>query len=184
MGGDVAAHVFVHAGGGLGAGLFQVDDRRQRIELDGDVGQRVLGDIAALRQDDGQGLADMAHLVFGERHLGALIEGEPGDRRRRHEQRPRRPVLAEILRRIDRDDALARPRRGNVDRADRAWATLLRRNAACSMPGSSTSSTNSAWPRNSRASSLRLIGAPKFRVATAQLRSRSAASATAATTFW
>ena len=33
------------------------------------------------------------------------------------------------------------------------------------MPGSSTSSTNSAWPVSSRGSSLRLIGAPKLRVA-------------------
>src|SRR5277367_5403176 len=48
----------------------------------------------------------------------------------------------------------------------RACATLLRRNAACSMPGSSTSSTNSAWPLSRRASSLRLMGAPKLRVAT------------------
>jgi hypothetical protein len=46
----------------------------------------------------------------------------------------------------------------------RAWATLLRRKAACSMPGSSTSSTNNAWPLSSRASSLRVIGAPKLRV--------------------
>ena len=117
--GDIAAHVLVHASRGLGAGLFQIDDRRQRIELDGDVGQCVLGEIAALRQHDRQGLADVAHLAFGERHLRALVEDEPGDRRWRHEQRPRRPVRAEILRRIDGDDALARPRRGNVDRADR-----------------------------------------------------------------
>src|SRR5579862_9991136 len=46
----------------------------------------------------------------------------------------------------------------------RAWATLLRRKAACSMQGSSTSSTNSAWPLSSRASSLRVMGAPKLRV--------------------
>src|ERR1700724_415303 len=46
----------------------------------------------------------------------------------------------------------------------RAWATLLRRKAACSMPGSSTSSTNNAWPLSSRASSLRGMGAPKLRV--------------------
>jgi hypothetical protein len=46
----------------------------------------------------------------------------------------------------------------------RACATWLRRNAACSMPGSSMSSTNSAWPVSSLRSSLRLIGSPKVRV--------------------
>src|SRR5579883_3066459 len=47
----------------------------------------------------------------------------------------------------------------------RACATLLRRKAAYSMSGSSTSSTNSAWPLSSRASSLRGMGAPNCRVA-------------------
>ena len=45
-------------------------------------------------------------------------------------------------------------------RVRRAWAYGLRRKAACSSPGSSTSSTNSAWPRSSRGSSLRVTEAP------------------------
>src|ERR1700682_3143881 len=46
----------------------------------------------------------------------------------------------------------------------RACATWLRRNAACSMAGSSRSSMNKAWPVRSLRSSLRLIGSPKVRV--------------------
>src|SRR6202035_1156856 len=45
-----------------------------------------------------------------------------------------------------------------------AWATWLRRNAACNKPGSSTSSMNKALPVSSRRSSLRLTGSPNVRV--------------------
>ena len=69
--------------------LFQIDHRRQRLELDVDVVERVLGDVAALGDHDRQRLADMADLVLGERHLGALVEDDAGDRRRRHQQRAR-----------------------------------------------------------------------------------------------
>ena len=105
-------------GGRVGERPFQVDDGGQRVEIDRDVSERILGKVAALRQHHGQRLADVTDFVLGERHLGALIEGDVGDRRRRHEQRPRGPIIAEVLRGIDRDDTLARPRRGNVDRTD------------------------------------------------------------------
>ena len=127
--------------------------------------ERVLGEIAALRQHDRQRLADVAHLVLGERHLRALVE----DRARRSAAAAPAAAPAPSTRR-DPPPCRRRPRpRAPAPRKRRssgcvACATLLRRNAACSMPGSSTSSTNSAWPRSSRASSLRLIGAPKFRV--------------------
>ena len=97
---------------------FQIDDGGQSVEIDRDVGERILGKVAALRQHHGQRLADVTDLVLGERHLGALIEGDVGDRRRRHEQRPGGPIIAEVLGGIDRDDALARARRRDVDRTD------------------------------------------------------------------
>src|SRR6202034_4933920 len=37
MGGDIAAHVLVDAGASVIERLFEIDDRRQRIELDADV---------------------------------------------------------------------------------------------------------------------------------------------------
>src|SRR5229473_424650 len=46
----------------------------------------------------------------------------------------------------------------------RPCATALRRKAACTMPGNAMSSTNSARPVRRRRSSLRVIGAPKYRV--------------------
>src|SRR5450631_1031712 len=46
----------------------------------------------------------------------------------------------------------------------RPCATWLRSSAACSIPGSSTSSMISAWPVSSLRSSLRLTGSPRVRV--------------------
>ena len=116
--GDIAAHVVMHARRFVRQRIFQIDDSRQRLELDGDVGKRILGEITAFREDHGQRLADMADLAFGERHLGSLIEGDTLDRRRRDQQRPRRPILTEIFGGIDRNDAGTRPRRGDIDRSN------------------------------------------------------------------
>src|SRR5205085_9080478 len=55
-------------------------------------------------------------------------------------------------------------------RVRRAWAYGLRTKAACSSPGSSTSSTNSACPRSSRGSSLRVTEAPTYRVSIKSIR--------------
>ena len=63
-------------------------------------------------------LADVTDFVLGERHLGALVEDNAGDRRRRDQERAGSPVFAEVGGGIDRDDAHARPRRRNVDRTD------------------------------------------------------------------
>ena len=116
--GDVAANIVVHRGGSAVHRLFQTDHRRQRLKLDGNVAQRIFGEIAALREYDRERLADMADLVLGERHLGALIEDRVLDRRRRHQQRTGRPIGAEIGGGIDRDNAVAGARRGDIDRAD------------------------------------------------------------------
>ena len=71
-----------------------------------------------MRQHDGERLADMADFVLGERHLRALIEDRVLDGRRRHEQRTRRPIVAEVGGGVDGDDAVAGKRRRHVDRAD------------------------------------------------------------------
>ena len=117
-GGDIAAHVVMHPRRFIRQRLFQIDDRGQRLEFDGNVGERILGEVAAFREHHGERLADVADLAFGKRHLGALIEGDAFDRRRRDQQRTGRPVIAEILRGKDRDDAGACPCRGDVDRSD------------------------------------------------------------------
>ena len=117
-GSDIAAHVVMDPRRFIRQRIFQIDDRGQRLEFDGDVGERILGEIAAFREHHRQRLADVADLAFGERHLGALIEGDVLDRRRRDQQRTGRPVITEILGGIDRDDAGARPRRGNIDRSN------------------------------------------------------------------
>jgi hypothetical protein len=92
-GGDIAAHIVVHQRR-IGQRFFQIDNGRQPIELDGDVGKRVLGEIAAVREHDRQRLADVPYFALGERHLGALIENGVGNGRRRDKQRTRRPVIA------------------------------------------------------------------------------------------
>ncbi len=135
MRGNIAAHVVVHRGCGIRQRLFQIDDRRQRIELDRDVVERVLGEIAALRQNHRQRFADVTHLVLGERHLRALIEDDALDRRRRHEKRAGRPILAEIVGGVDRDDALARARRGNVDRTQPGVGDVAAQEGRIQHPG-------------------------------------------------
>ena len=48
---------------------FRIDDRRQRLELDRDQFGRVFRQVAALGDDDGDRLADVAHLVIGQQRL-------------------------------------------------------------------------------------------------------------------
>jgi len=57
----------------------------------------------------------MADLVLGERHLGALVKHDPGDRRRRNQQRTGLPVVAEVVGDIGGDDARPLQRPGNID---------------------------------------------------------------------
>ena len=79
-------------------------------------GQRVFGDIAALGDNDGERLADIAHLVLGETGMRAQIEDDALDRRRRHQQGPGLPEIAEVVRGIGGDNALARQSRGDINR--------------------------------------------------------------------
>ena len=98
-------------------GASAARDRRRRAaaRVDDDIGQRVLGEVAALGDHQRQRLADVPRLVLGERHLGALVEDDALDRRRRHQQRSRLPIVAEIVGGVDGDHAFASPRRRDVD---------------------------------------------------------------------
>ena len=54
--------------------LFDIDHRRQDFEIDLDIVERILGDVAAVGHDHRQRLADMADLVPGQRHLRSRVE--------------------------------------------------------------------------------------------------------------
>jgi hypothetical protein len=99
-------------------GRFQVHDRVQRLVVDDDVGERVLGQVAALGDHHHHRLAHVAHAVLGQRHLRRLVEDDAVDGRRRHQQRPRLPVVPQVLRRDHGHHALPRQRRRRVDAAD------------------------------------------------------------------
>ena len=67
----LAGDVCVNAGGVLVERRFDIDDRGQRLVLDLDEAGRVLGQVAAVRHDEGHRLADEADLVRGEGALRA-----------------------------------------------------------------------------------------------------------------
>ena len=135
MGRNIAAHVVMDRSRRIRQRLFQVDDGRQWIELDGDIGERILGEVAALRQDHRQWFADVAHFILGERNLRALVEGDALDRRRRHEQRAGRPILAEVGGGVDGDDAVARSRGGYVDRTNPGVGDVAAEKSRVQHPG-------------------------------------------------
>jgi hypothetical protein len=94
---DIAGEVVMdpHRAGRQGA--LDVDDRRQGLVFDGNVGERIFGNVAALGHHHGHRLADMANFAARQRHLGALVEDRAFDGRRRHQQRARFPIVAEIV---------------------------------------------------------------------------------------
>ena len=128
-----------------------------------DVAQRVLGDVAALGHDHRDRLADVAHLVLAPA-APACARGRPARRSAaaapaaaRASSSRRGPRRCRPRRTPGRARAPPRRRRRGGARA----RTALRRKATCSMPGSCTSSTNSARPVSRRASSLRGTRAPR-----------------------
>jgi len=76
---------------------LEVDHRRQRLIFDCDIGQRVLRNVPALGDHHGHWLAGMANFSARQRHLGSLVEDRAFDRRRRHQQWARFPIVAEIV---------------------------------------------------------------------------------------
>ncbi len=88
--------------------LAGVHDRRQRLVLDVDQLQGVVGRVLVGRDDERDLLALEAHLVAGEHGLGVV-----GDRRH-----PRQAQRLEVLGGDDRGDVGMRERLGRVDRDD------------------------------------------------------------------
>lgn len=88
--------------------LTGVDDRRQRVVLDVDQCQRVVGRVLVGRDHERDLLALEAHLVAREHRLGVV-----GDRRH-----PRQSERLEVLGRDHGGDVRVRERLGGVDRDD------------------------------------------------------------------
>jgi hypothetical protein len=66
-----------------GGGALPIDDRRKRFDLDIDQIERVLGNLARLRDDDRDRLADETDLVGGDRPLQKALHA-------RHRRKPQR----------------------------------------------------------------------------------------------
>ena len=182
MRGDVAADIVVHRGGCAVQSLFQIDDGRERIELDGDVAQGILGEVTALREHHGERLADMADFVLGERHLRALVEDRALDRRRRNEKRTGRPIGAEVSGGIDGDDTVAGAGGGNIDRTDAGVRDVAAQERGVQHPGQ----FDVVDEQRLAAEQARILVAPDRRAEFPRahgcgLRSRSAASSIAST---
>ena len=88
--------------------LARVDDRRQRVVLDVDQRQRVVGRVLVGRDHERDLLALEAHLVAGQHGLRVV-----GDRRH-----PREPERLEVLGGDDGGDSRVRERARGVDRDD------------------------------------------------------------------
>ena len=92
-------------------GHRRLDARRhgQRLVVDEHALGGVLGDVAVARDDDADGLADVA----GDVDRGGVVDDARAERRA---ERPR--VRGHVGARDDADHARQRERRGGVDRAD------------------------------------------------------------------
>ena len=98
--------------------LFEIDHGGKRLEFDVDIVERVLSNIAALRDHDDQGFADVADLVPGERNLGSLVEDDAGNWWRGDEERAGLPVVAEVVGDIGGDHTGPLQRSRNIDLQD------------------------------------------------------------------
>ena len=94
--------------------LFQVHLDRQGVVVDVDQADRILGDVAVDRHHHRDALADVEHVVAGERAL-RLGMGEVGSR---YQQRQWRIESADIVAGIHLDHTVERFRGAGIDRAD------------------------------------------------------------------
>jgi hypothetical protein len=107
-----------------GKALFQIDHRGKLLELDIDIVERILRDIAALGDYDHQRFADMTDFALGQRNLGALVEDDAFDRRGRDQQRAGLPVIAEVAGNIGGHHAGTLQRPCNVNLQDSGMCDL------------------------------------------------------------
>ncbi len=108
-GNDIAARRLMDHRRIIMRGLFLVDGRFQRLVIDIDQRQRVFGNIAVARDDDGDRLADIAHLFDRQ---GPLV-----DRRAQHDQEGFRH-FPDVFARHYVEHAGMRLGLGHVDRQD------------------------------------------------------------------
>ncbi len=94
---------------------LRVDDRLERLVVDLDELGRVLGERAALGEDDGDAVACVPHLVRRERPVEGLLRvlGDEPDARQR-----RLPVVGEVGAAESGHDALGLERLGDVNALD------------------------------------------------------------------
>ena len=93
-----------------------VGDRRQRLDIDLDQAERILGDAGAVGEHDGNGFADITYFGFRDHRLPERLEIRQRLQPHRH---PRHPV-ADILGGEHAMHAGERARGGDVDRAQAA----------------------------------------------------------------
>ncbi len=98
---EVGVESFVDDRRALAQRLLRIDDGRKRIEIETDQLSRVFRRMTTLGHDDGNGLADMADLVVGEKGLLGVDElvldqRRPFTRQRELRVRHRRQELQEI----------------------------------------------------------------------------------------
>ena len=141
------------------AGRGAVCDRRQRLDVERDQFERVLGQRLGVGDDDGDRLADVAHFVLGDDRLLERLELRQqllphGDDR----ESPALPISAAVMTACTPGSLAARRTRRSSG-CGRA-RTELRRITACSASGLGTSSTNCPRPRRKRRSSRRSTGLP------------------------
>ena len=93
-----------------------IGDRRQRLDVDLDQAQRIFGDPGGIGEHEGEDLADIAHLAFGDHRLPERLE----IRQWLQPHGNARHAVADILGRDHAVHAGKRAGSGIVDRADAA----------------------------------------------------------------
>ena len=148
----------------------RVGDDGQRLPVDLDQLERVLGEVAARGDHEGDRLADVADYTGGERRLQARGRADPRALTKPHRDARDRP---EIVRRDHREDARDRARRMRRERprcahADAASAgspraagpASARRRRTCRVPSGGGSPPCASSERRSRDSPPRARRAP------------------------
>ncbi len=115
-GGDIGGEIAVAARRARGQRVAAIAGSGKHLVVDRDGCGGILGEIAVVGDDHGDGFADIADLIAGERMLGA--QRRDGGIGHRHRQRLGRELSGQVVRREHRMDAGHRQRRRRVDCAD------------------------------------------------------------------
>ena len=116
---NVARNVVVQQRRARARGVFQADDGGERIDIDLDGFGRILGGEHGLGDHASDGIADVAHLVLGERAAPRLFQRRAVTAFERHIAF-QRAVALEIRGGIDREHSRHFPGRLGIDGAEHA----------------------------------------------------------------